>query len=134
MVERVDLQSSTLDFKPQFGQIGLHFFSTGGRGRGREIVDKVNLEAFRCDLCNLLNLDIWSHFSLSIFLPFYQGGEGVAKKVNLKSSRYALKPKINHLGRTEPFFLCLYILDWAVGTVEEVNVYAFQCDLIPQQC
>ena len=34
MVERVDLQSSTLDLKPQIGQFGLHFFSTGGRGEG----------------------------------------------------------------------------------------------------
>ena len=46
----------------------------------------------------------------SIFLLFYRElGGGVAKKVNLKSSRYALKPKIGQLGHFKPFFLFFYI-------------------------
>ena len=139
MVEKVDLQFSTWDLKSQNGQVGLHNFSTGGRGGGREIVDKVNLEASRCDLKlqKLPILDIRIDFFVSILLPFYRGRGGEVKKVNLKSSRYALKPKIGQLGFEALFYIFLHFSRGVGGgegggMVEEVDVEAFRCDLIPQ--
>ena len=70
------------------------------------------------------------------FSTFLLGG-GVVKKVNLKSSRYILKPKIGQLGHLEPFFLFFYISTGGLeggegGMVEEVDVEAFRFDLTPQ--
>ena len=59
-------------------------------------------------------------FFVSIFyLSILSGGGGGdwVKKVNLKSSRYALKPKIGQLGHFKPFFLFFYI-----STLELVGV------------
>ena len=59
-------------------------------------------------------------------------GEG-GGQVNLKSSRYALGPKIGQLGHLEPFFLFFYVSTGGFGGgVEEVDLETFRCDLIPQ--
>ena len=65
--------------------------------------------------CKLPILDIWSHFFVSVFLPIYRGRGGLVKKVNLKSSRYTLKPKIGKFGQLKPFLSNFFFSTAAVG-------------------